>query len=258
MMMARSRDFKRGSRTGRQFGAAALAVVALIVIFALLPSIAPYLRALYADLTSGRSSDPTLSVMTKNALIARIQSDETALSHIKYQTTLDTLLENENAELRNLAGAPAHAPGIAAAVVARPPETAYDVLILDAGSEEGIKDGDLALYQGSALGRVISVTSTSASVQLFSTAGLTEDIMIGQPPAILVGKGEGGGAFEAEAPATLNAAPGDLVRLSGSGSYAIGAVRSVSKQEHDVSETVYFSIPVSLADVDFVEILPSS
>lgn len=204
-----------------------------------------------------RSTDAAYAFLSRDALIARLSDAEGALARSRWQGTLLELMASENQELRALTGARELAPAVAARVIARPPRTHYDSLIVDRGEVDGVAEGNLVLSGGIALGHVASVGSGTALVELFSNPGSEHDVLLGEPSVIAIARGLGGGAFELSVPQDVEVSIGDLVRLPGSRSLALGVVADVSSKPTDVSKTVRFAIPASFAAIDFIEIVPA-
>ncbi|MDO8523881.1 MAG: rod shape-determining protein MreC [bacterium] len=251
MMMDRSPD----SRERLVKGGFAALVLILVVVFA--SPIAGYLRDIFVNVSAPHESDAEYASLSRDALIARLKSAENELSIVGYQGVLYSLLSDENMKLREILNAPVTPKGILARVLSRPPRTAYDTLLVDQGASAGIQVSDLAVYQGIALGRVASVGEESALVQLFSSAGTEADAILGTPEAIAVAHGLGGGAFEIFVPQGVSVSVGDSVRTSGTASLILGVVAGVSSKPTDSSQKVSVRSPVSFADLDFIEVIPS-
>ncbi len=120
------------------------------------------------------------------------------------------------------------APGILAGVLARPPVSPYDVLIVDAGSEQGVLAGSAVQGPGGMpLGMIESATGNSARVLLYSTPAQETESWIGEAriPVTLVG--EGSGAMSAVVAREAGIVVGDLVYASGPGARAVGSVIAV-------------------------------
>lgn len=247
----------RGSRRGLL--GAALAALTLALVFFFASPAAPYFRSLYANLSapSADNIDPSFASLSREALIGRIIADETLLSRIRYQAVLYGLLADENAKLRALLNGTTTTDALLARVVSRPPETLYDTVIIDRGAAAGIAGGDLVVYQGIALGRVLSEGNDSALVELFSSAGSKEDVIIGKPAAISIASGEGGGSFELSIPQGIAVSAGDPVRVEASASLLLGTVVSVAADQSQASQRISVRSPFSLADIDFVQVVKS-
>jgi len=252
-MMGRSRDSKAGLRL---FLGGAIILGALFVLF-FNTEIGAYARGFLSSIIALRGGNAEYAALSKDALIDRLSSAESELMRAKYQAILYDALAEENARLRDAAGAVALSPRLTARVIARPPQTLYDTLIIDQGAEAGVRERDSATYQGIALGHVVTVDAKTSVVQLFSSSGALNDAILGEPRAVAVAKGQGGGAFESSLPQGIVVAVGDTVRFPASESLILGVVKSVSADPRDASQTVRFAIPVSFADLDFIQIVPA-
>lgn len=118
--------------------------------------------------------------------------------------------------------------GILAGVLARPPVSPYDMLILDRGSDDGVSVGARVLGDGGMpLGRIESVTPSSARALLLSTPANETESWIGDAriPVTLVG--EGAGSMSAIIAREAGIIVGDLVYAMGPGAIAAGTVISV-------------------------------
>lgn len=119
-------------------------------------------------------------------------------------------------------------PGTLAGVLARPPVSPYDVLVLDAGSDDGIETGYRVEGPGGLpLGIIESVTGGSARALLYSTPAKETESWVGESriPVTLIG--EGSGAMSAVVARDAGIASGDLVYIAGPGAVALGTVTDV-------------------------------
>ena len=219
---------------------------------------APFVRATFENLLASPSGDAELSSLSNDALIARVKADERALQKSSFASALNTLLIEENEKLRGELRYAVSAEFITARVISRPPRTHYDTLILDKGSDDGAESGDIAEYEGVALGRVVSTSAHASLVELYSNPGREEDVVIGEPAAVTVARGLGGGAFETSVPQNISIEAGNPVRLQNSETLLIGVVISLTASATDISKTVRFSIPFSLSELDYVRIIPGN
>lgn len=132
-------------------------------------------------------------------------------------------------DLERLLGGRAETPGgILAGVLARPPVSPYDLLVINRGSSAGIIPGATAFGPGGVpLGTVADVERNSARVSLYSTTGRVVDAWAGanRIPVQLTGTGAGG--YDAEVPGTAGILVGDLIYVPGPGALPIGTVIEV-------------------------------
>lgn len=143
-------------------------------------------------------------------------------------------------DLSRLIGSRAEpAPGIPAGVLVRPPESPYDSLIIDAGTDEGVMNGAEAFGPGGIpIGRVASVVKSSARVALFSSSGAETSAWVGEGRVPLTLAGLGGGAFQATAPKDAGIVQNDIVYVAGPGALPFGTVVRVDTDASSPSATL--------------------
>lgn len=239
--MSRRNAFLGG--TAPRLGLIALVVifilVALRLIFpsALLSLASPFLRAGDA-LSTGTDNffagfDNTANVANERNLLA---SDNATLAQ------QNAVLTAKVADLETLLGSTsATAPGVVAGVLARPPETAYDTLIVGSGSDAGVAAGDVAYApSGIPLGVVTATAASSARITLLSAPAESTDAWVGDTRVPITLLGAGGSSFIAQVPRAASTTLGEAVYVSGPGSVPIGKV---------AAETGDASAPVITLDI---------
>ena len=249
-MMARS----QASKTGSFLFALALGALVLAVLFG--TNLRVYVLETVVGLLSRSTLGSPYAHLGRAELEARLTDAETELARTRYQAALYTLLSDENRELRRAASVESFSSAIPARVVARPPRTHYDTLLIDAGSSQGVSENDIVVHEGVLLGKVVSVSGTAAVVELFSSPKATQDAILGSPSAVAVAEGRGGGAFEITIPRDVEVAAGDVVRASYSETLLLGIVAAVSGDPNDATKVVYAASPVSMNELDFVSVIP--
>ena len=119
-------------------------------------------------------------------------------------------LYRENLDLKaRLGRADVPAVRILGGVLLRPPTTPYDTLVIDAGRQEGVAEGDLVSAGGTALvGTVTELNERTARVTLFSAPGAAYDALLHGTIPVSVG-GQGGGSLAGAVPAGTAVRAGD-------------------------------------------------
>ena len=118
--------------------------------------------------------------------------------------------------------------GITAGVVARPPESPYDTLVLAQGSLSGITLGMMAFGAGGVpIGRVSSLWADFSRVTLFSSSGTRTLGWVGHPNTPLTITGFGAGVMEASLVRSAGVAEGDSVFIPGPGKLKVGTVTRI-------------------------------
>lgn len=175
---------------------------------------------------------------------------------------LDTLtrdnaaLQNENAALKARVaayGAFEDQPGIIAGVVARPPQSAYDTLVVAAGEREGVTIGMEAFAAGGVpLGVVDTVWDRFARVILFSAPQTVTPGWVGPHSTAISINGLGGGALRASVASTANIVVGDVVYVPGPGALPLGRVGDIETNPSSTSVVLRIIPAVNLFSVTWV------
>lgn len=171
------------------------------------------------------------------------------------------VLRAENTELKRLLGRETSSSRVLAAVIARPPFSPYDTLMLDVGTQKGITEGDLVSAGGSTIiGRVSQVEEHASRVVLFSAPGETQQALLtlsakGGAVVPLSLSGQGSGSFKAEVPSGTLASVGDLVVLAGIEPLFSARVEGLSEGGGESFLTLYLRMPVNAQELRFVEVL---
>jgi cell shape-determining protein MreC len=148
------------------------------------------------------------------------------------------MLMKNSAEVSALLGG-GNASGIVAGVVARPPESPYDTLVLATGSNGGVTLGMEAFgSSGVPIGVVSSVLDDFSRVTLFSAPGVSTSVWVGQASTPLIIRGSGAGAMNASAARAAGIAVGDIVFAPGPGQLPIGSVVRVDSDPLSPSVTL--------------------
>lgn len=195
------------------------------------------------------------TLLPKNVLASRLRDAERELSRTRYQSVLFSLLAEENRRLRDAADAASLTAGVTARVLARPPQTQYDSLLIDQGEAQGVSLDDVVVFEGIALGRIVSTAQATSVVELFSSPGTEHDVLLGNPVAVSIARGLGGGSFELSVPQEVAVEKGDTIRFPGTESLLAGIVVQVFSEPAGISKTVRFASPISISELDFVRVI---
>lgn len=160
----------------------------------------------------------------------------------------------ENEELRGLLGGTT-TPRIVAGVIARPPYTPYDTIVLDRGSEEGIVL-NAPVYQvgGNALGYVHSVFAHSAFVTLFSSPGVEATVYVFGPDIFTTAHGEGGGVVRLSVPQGIVIEKGAPVVLPSLDSGVLGLVSEIQSISTEPEQHAYVTFNTPLQSIRLVSV----
>lgn len=175
----------------------------------------------------------------KDALVAENRILRERMASLEALEVSYRALESSRDELLERFGRVATSSAIAAGVLAQPPQTPYDILVIDAGSADGISSGDkVSLSEGGALGLVSEVYAREAKVLLYSSSGTETSAFLerGNVPVTLAG--QGGGTFAFSLPRHVDVEPGDRVLLPGLSGELVAVVAEVELEPTDSEKRV--------------------
>jgi len=244
----------RSSATARAFGLVFIFLVLLGVV-AFHGTVFRYVTSLvsFFYLTPARE----YALLPNNILAARLLDAEQELARVSYQPLLFTALAEENERLKNLLDiAPDDVQGVGR-VIARPPRTHYDTLLVSLSPSHQVHVGDSVFFEHTLLGVVHRVEGATALVSLFSSSGTSYDVRVGNPTSIVSIKGVGGGAFMMDVPTTVSITEGDVVFSAQDDTQMVAIVARVVEDSDKTTKTVYAHTPNSFADIRYVTFVRS-
>lgn len=184
----------------------------------------------------------------------QVQSENAGL------TLENSMLREQVADLTALLGSRREGePGIVAGVLARPPVSPYDVLVVDTGTENGVKVGALVFGNGGIpLGTVASVNQRSARILLYSAPGRETAAWVGEKRIAATLTGVGSGAFTMRVAREAGVLVGDAVLIAGPGALPIGTVLSVEDDPSAPRTRIRIRPLTNPFSVTWVSIAPST
>ncbi len=135
-----------------------------------------------------------------------------------------------------------------AAVLATPPRSPYDSVILDAGARDGVSLGDEVSGGGVLVGRISEVLAQTSVVSLFSSPGSRVSlILVHNDIALSVeAEGQGAGALLARLPREVSLAEGDAAHLSDYPFAPFAHIAAIVASETSPFKNVYITSLVPL------------
>ncbi len=217
-------------------------------------------KIFYPVLTAGRKVGGGLSGVggyfsSKKSLTKENENLKITLSEKDAQILNFSVLEAENTSLKEILGRKGENKNLfLAAILEKPNQSPYDTLLIDAGSNHGLKVGNLVLALGNVpVGRIAEVYSDSAKVVLFSSSGEKTQVMVKEGTSVeLIGRG--GGNFEMILPRDFAIAKGDQAVLPGISAYVLGTMETVISDSRDAFEKALFVSPVNIQQIKFVQV----
>lgn len=177
-------------------------------------------------------------------------------------------LAAQNSELRGLLqlkGAAAHWKLIAATVISRNPDSWFQTVVINRGSNSGIRVGMAVIVPQGVVGRVISTSPVSSTVMLLldPDSGVGAEDVRSQAAGVVSGRDAIGGDLTFQLFAHHpNIQPGDAVVTSSYNQYypaglLIGEVTKVSKTAYGLTETATVVPSVNFNQLDNVMVVLS-
>ncbi len=212
----------------------------------------PFYIAVHYVETSGATIP--VFIRSRIELLNQIQVLEAEIASKKGNDTFHTFLEKENEELRNLLSA-SSSPSIIAGVIARPPFTPYDSIIIDRGSDDGVVE-NAPVYYGSkmALGYIRKVFPHSAIVTLFSSPGVQSTVYVFGPNLFTTAYGEGGGVIRLSIPQGITIQENDLVILPSVDTGVLGTISSIQSIPTEPEQHAYVTFDIPIQSMRLVKV----
>ena len=170
--------------------------------------------------------------------------------------SLFNLLNKENEDLKSILNRSRNNQKLLlSAVLVKPFLSPYDTLIIDVGSLDGVKFGDLVLVDGNTfIGRIFEVYDMTSKVLLYSSPGEKIKVLIGNNNIEKEAVGIGGGNFMVEVPKETGINEGDSIIIPSISTNIFGIVEKIEVKESDSLENVLFKSPVNIDEIKWVEI----
>lgn len=145
----------------------------------------------------------------------RLQEDNRLLKEeiqsLQRELQRSSLYQQENNSLRELLGVKEESPNnIVAQVIAHPPATVYDTLLVRFGEQQNNIFVGMPVFYGSMyIGTVESIEADNALIRLATSDTLTQEVYVNEETILLTGKG--GGTFEVTVPKGFEIAKGQIL-----------------------------------------------
>lgn len=217
---------------GFSFGGVALIFAICALVFRLVaPNVfiraeAPLLQSASALALGGRSFFSSFS----DAAALAERNEELASENAALASENQALQKRAEEQATLLGAEPERRTGIIAGVLAGPPMSPYDTLVLARGERDGVTLGQEAFGAGGVpLGIVSSVSADFSRVTLFSAPGTVTRGWVGSANMPLEIRGAGGGALRATVAQAADVALDDAVFAPGPGALFIGRVARIDR-----------------------------
>jgi rod shape-determining protein MreC len=150
---------------------------------------------------------------------------------------------------------------VAASVIGRDPSPFLQYVIINRGSDDGLRRGMPVVTQQGLVGRVAAVTAGAARIQLITDAGSSINVYIEPSRAQAVLKGDVTGNLSLDMiPQSADVQPGNLVLTSGlggnyPGNILVGQVTGVRSRDNDLFQAASIQPVVDFNQLEIVLVI---
>lgn len=189
----------------------------------------------------------------KDDLITENTALRTKLASYDFLVLSYKALESSRDSLLAEFGRPVSGNEVAASVLVHPPQTSYDLIIIDAGSSNGVVKGDtVSLPEGGVIGVVEDALDNSSRVRLYSSSGVETKGYLERTNDAVVLTGVGSGTLTLKAPKNIQVVEGDRIFSAALRSELLGVVKKVEAKATDAEQTVSAALPVNIYNLRYV------
>lgn len=193
------------------------------------------------------------SLRDSKANAEEVQRLEEELRRLSVKLLDRDLLFDENIRLKRLLDI-GSASSTIARIIARPPRTPYDTLLVDKGVADGVVKGDTVLIEDSYIGIVDATVSNGSRVRLVSTPESTTSILITPTGPTIDALGLGSGSFIMELQRDIPIEVGDVLYSEAVGPYSVGTVIKIDEDQNNPFKQVYCQTHFDVQYMTYVRI----
>lgn len=171
---------------------------------------------------------------------------------LENETILLESVKRENEELKTMLSRSDKKSYILGFVISRPPQSPYDTIVADVGSDNGVWRGMKAIaYSNVLIGHAVEVFSGVSKIKLISYPGEETNLVIETENAKIsaIGLGLGGGNIEVKIPSSVKVNSGDEITAEGAFRYLLGLADKIEIDPLNPFQKIIFRIPVNLNEL---------
>lgn len=194
---------------------------------------------------------------SKNSLIKENAELRTSIAALELEiASRFSASENREAVLE-LIGRRVETGGVLATALVVPPQTPYDTLIVDAGSDEGVVlNSQVLMPEGPILGTVSEVYSRTSKVKLYSSPGEKTAALLERHGIPVTLEGAGGGNFRIVLPREVEVMEGDRILSADVSSELLAVVGQVGMAPTDSFKEVLARSPINIFTLHYILVRP--
>jgi len=194
---------------------------------------------------------------SKNSLIKENNNLKEKLLLDKNEKIIVDLVKKENEELKNILNRSNNIENVILSnVLVKPFLSAYDTLIIDIGSNKGVKVKDKVIADGNVhIGYIAEAYKNTSKVVLYSSFGEKTPVLVGDNHIEKEALGVGSGNFIIEVPRELDIKEDDIITLPMISNNIFGLVEKIEFKNTDVFQKILFKSPVNISELKWVQVI---
>ena len=194
-----------------------------------------------------------LSLLTRKMLIHKVSTLETKITSYDAQVSELALLRDENNKLKAELGRDEADKGALAHVLTLQNRSFYDTFVIDAGTAEGIMEGQTVYaFDSVALGTIARADDHSSIVSLYSAPGReTAGTAQGTDVAVTL-TGRGNGEYEVRMPRDVHFDIGSMIAYQSMQTSVIAQIERIVGDPRDPFQRLLAKAPVNLQALKWV------
>ena len=189
----------------------------------------------------------------KSTLISKNLSLEDELSILRLKEIDYNVLSKENQDLKNQLGRKDNVHRIISYVLSKPPNSPYDIFVIDVGSSDGVNLGNkVYLSDNVIIGLISSVTAYTSLVELLSSGNKKQEVILSRTGASFTLLGRGGGNLELEVPKDTDILWGDAFMYPNISPSLVGTVYYIDTNSQSSFKKIYLRVPGNVFSTKYV------
>ncbi len=177
----------------------------------------------------------------------------TAIDRMSLESYTREMLRAENEDLKRALGRKSEYTLTLTRVLAAPPTSPYDTLVVDAGRDHGVLPGMDAFIDGDfKVGVVSRVFRRSSVITLYSSPDNELSVQIGSSSIPALAHGRGGGNLAITLPRGVPVSKGDLVEIPALAPEYAGVVEAILAPSGTSLQTLFIRLPVNLHELQWI------
>jgi cell shape-determining protein MreC len=179
------------------------------------------------------------------------------IASLELEVSAATLYRSESERLLALLGRVGEEGGITASVLTHPPQSPYDLIVIDAGERDRVTVGaKVYLPEGPEMGVVTQIFPSFSRVKLLTSPGEKTQAVLERHDVPVELEGMGGGSFKIVLPRETEVVVGDRILSGNLKSSLVAVVADITLTPTDAFKEVIAKSPANIFTLRYITIRP--